>query len=72
MLLRARHVKASTFIGAGQLSLVAGLVLERFAHPGADFWQGFVAGLTGVLIGLSLVLNLRGLTLARQERKTGG
>ena len=72
MLLRARSVKPSALIGAGQLALAAGLVLERFAHPAADFWQGFVAGLTGVLIGLSLVLNLRGLILARQERRTGG
>jgi Beta-lactamase superfamily domain len=47
MIIPIRFGKPSTLIGAGQLSLAAGLVLERFAHPAADFWQGFVAGLAG-------------------------
>jgi hypothetical protein len=68
MLLAKRLTHPNHWIAAGQLSLVAGIALQRFLHPPADFWQGFVAGLSGVLIGLSIVLNLRGLTLWRRER----
>ena len=66
MLLRTHHARPATLIGAGQLALAAGLVLHRFVHPAADLWQGFVAGLGGVLIGFSLVLNLTGLVRSRR------
>ena len=68
MLLAKRLTHSKHWIAAGQLSLVCGIVLQRFLHPSTDFWQGFAAGLSGVLIGLSIVLNLRGLSLWRRER----
>jgi len=55
-------------IGAGMFCLATGIVAQRFIHPPTDFWQGFVAGLTGALIGLSIVFNVRGLVIARRER----
>lgn len=72
MILRRHLGEPNRLIGAGQLALVLALVADRFVHPQADFWQGFVAGLSGVLIGLSIVLNLRGLVLWRRSRDGGG
>ncbi len=61
MLLGNRHLKATTIIAVGELSLVAALVGARFVHPPTDFWQGFVAGVCGALLGVSIVFNLYGL-----------
>ena len=71
MLLRNRTNDPSIMIRAGMLSLIVGLFAQRFIHPPADFWHGFVAGLSGVLIGLSIVFNIRGLVLHRQRRANG-
>ena len=54
-------------IAVGMSCLATGILAERFIHPPTDFWQGFVAGFTGVLIGLSIVFNLRGLMLRRRQ-----
>jgi hypothetical protein len=54
-------------IGVGMFCLAAGIVAQRYIHPPTDFWQGFVAGLSGVLIGCSIVFNVRGLMLRRQQ-----
>jgi len=53
--------------GAGLFCLATGIVAQRFIHPPTDFWQGFVAGLSAVLIGVSIVLNVRGLVLRRKQ-----
>lgn len=71
MLLRNRLHDPDKMIRAGMLSLIVGLFAQRFIHPPADFWQGFVAGLSGVLIGLSIVFNIRGLVLHRQRHANG-
>jgi hypothetical protein len=71
MLLRNRLHDPDKMIRAGMLSLIVGLFAQRFIHPPADFWQGFVAGLSGVLIGLSIVFNIRGLVLHRQRCANG-
>jgi hypothetical protein len=60
----------STWIGMGQLLLVLGILAQRFIHPEIDFWAGLVNGLSGALIGASIVFNLRGLILTRQQRQT--
>ena len=70
MLLRNRLHEPEALIRAGMLSLMVGILAQRFVHPPADFWQGFVAGVSGVLVGLSIVLNMRGLMLRR--RRAGG
>jgi len=54
-------------IGVGMFCLATGIVAQRFIHPPTDFWQGFIAGLSGVLIGLSIVFNVRGLMLRRKQ-----
>ena len=71
MLLRNRLHDPESLIRAGMLSLRRSIIAQRFIHPPADFWQGFVAGLSGVLIGLSIVFNIRGLVLHRQRRANG-
>lgn len=72
MLLRHRFRDPQRLISAGMGCLAVAIVAERFIHPASDFWQGFVAGITGMLIGLSIVLNMRGLVLQRTQRKGGG
>jgi len=54
-------------ISFGMACLTIGIVAQRFIHPPTDFWQGFVAGLSGMLIGLSIVFNMRGLMLRRKQ-----
>jgi hypothetical protein len=72
MLLERLHTPPRTIMAMGQLALVAALVGQRFVHPHTDFWRGFVEGLCGTLLGVSIVLNLRGLMLVRRQRRQGG
>ena len=55
MFLRKRLHNSQAMINAGMICCATGLVAQRFIHPPTDFWQGFVAGLSGVLIGLSIM-----------------
>ncbi len=71
MILRDRFRNPQSVINAGMLCFVLGLLMVRFVHPPTDFWRGFVAGFAGGLIGISTVLNLRGLYLARQQLAGG-
>ncbi|MCW8985350.1 MAG: hypothetical protein OQK55_08405 [Thermoanaerobaculales bacterium] len=71
MLLRNRLHNSQAMISAGGFCLVTGIVAQRFIHPPTDFWQGFVAGISGMLIGLSIVFNMRGLMLRRKEAGRG-
>ena len=66
MFLRKRLHNSQAMINAGMICCATGLVAQRFIHPPTDFWQGFVAGLSGVLIGLSIVFNMRGMMLRRK------
>jgi len=68
MILKNRLHNPNTLIATGQLCLVIGIFAQRILHPSTDFWQGFIAGLSGVLIGLSIVFNVRGLVLWRSQR----
>jgi len=67
MILRNRLYDPQAMIAVGMSCLAIGILAQRFIHPPADFWQGFVAGLSGTLIGLSVVFNLRGLMLKRKH-----
>lgn len=71
MFLRKRLHNSQAMINAGMICCATGLVAQRFIHPPTDFWQGFVAGLSGVLIGLSIVFNMRGLMLRRRHHDIG-
>ncbi|MCJ7753337.1 MAG: hypothetical protein MUP13_02100 [Thermoanaerobaculales bacterium] len=68
MLLRNRLREPDILIRAGLACLIAGLLAQQFIHPPTDFWHGFVAGVSGALIGLSIVFNVRGMVLRRQDR----
>ena len=68
MLLRNRLENPDALITAGMICLATGILAQRFLHPPTDFWQGFVAGLSAVSIGLSIVFNIRGLVLRRHQR----
>jgi hypothetical protein len=67
MLLASRLQDSNALIAAGQFCLVVGILAQRFVHPPTDFLQGLVAGLSGVLIGVSIVFNVRGLVLGRRS-----
>ncbi len=67
MFLRNRLRDPQTMIGVGMFCLATGFVAQRFIHPPTEFWQGFVAGLSAVLIGVSIVFNVRGLMLRRKQ-----
>jgi hypothetical protein len=67
MFLRKRLHDPQAMIGFGMTCLAVGIVAQRFIHPPTDFWQGFVAGFSGLLIGLSIVFNLRGLMLRNRS-----
>lgn len=71
MILKNRLHDSQAMITAGMSCLAVGLVAQRFLHPPGDFWQGFVAGASGLLIGLSIVFNLRGLALRRKNSESG-
>jgi len=71
MFLRHRLHDSQSMISVGMACLAVGIVAERFIHPPTDFWQGFVAGISGLLIGLSIVFNIRGLMLRRTESGSG-
>ena len=67
MILKDRLHNPKALMTAGMTCLAVGIVTQRFIHPPSDFWQGFVAGLSGVLIGVSIVFNIRGLMLRRRQ-----
>ena len=67
MLLRNRLHNPEALITAGMICIALAIVAQRFIHPPTDFWQGFVAGLCAVLVGLSIVFNIRGLVLRRER-----
>jgi hypothetical protein len=70
MILKYRLKNPDVLVSIGVTCLAAGLVSQRLVHPTSDFWQGLVAGVSGVLIGLSIVCNVRGL-VTRRHRKSG-
>ena len=67
MYVRNRPRDSQSMFGAGLFCLATGIVAQRFIHPPTDFWQGFVAGLSAVVICVSIVLNVRGLVLRRKQ-----
>ena len=70
MLLRKRLRSPDALITAGMACCAIAIVAQRFVNPPTDFWQGFVAGITGVLYGVSIVFNITGLILKRQQPKS--
>jgi hypothetical protein len=71
MLLKNRLCEPQTMIRTGMFCLAVGLVTQRYVHPPGDFWQGFVSGISGLLIGMSIALNLRYVVLQRNRKNSG-
>ena len=73
----ARHIKDYRIIlGIGQVCMVLGLVGLRLSGLfGGDFektfWNGFLADLSGILLGLSVPLNLTALIRGARARRAG-
>jgi hypothetical protein len=63
MLLRHRVADPRKRLAVGQLALVLGILASRFGPrlAASDFADGLFAGMAGVLLGLSIVLNVTGL-----------
>lgn len=80
MLLRGNELDAKRMIGLGQACLLPGLLcttiagLSRIDAPWArslplgDFALGFLAGFGSILLGVSIVLNVRGMVLSRRQQ----
>jgi hypothetical protein len=71
MILTRRPQGAAAMISVGLACLTAGIVAQRFLHPTSDLGQSLVAGLTGILFGLSIALNVGGMA-ATKSRPRGG
>lgn len=64
------------YIVIGQLSLVFGILLTRlsqaayFQEVTPSFYQGLIVGISGVMIGVSIVFNVQSLRYYRESKKT--
>ena len=75
MLLKNKKIDYKTMITLGQASLCLGFLLlalsgsfgEILAIP--DFFKGLLAGMGAAVMGISIVLNVRGMVQYRKERE---
>jgi hypothetical protein len=56
-------------IPMGMMLLVIGLVLPMFFHPDTPFGQNASHAVTGVLLGLSVAINLSAARRAARQRR---
>ncbi len=72
MLFQQYNWKYNVYITIGQIALVAGILMNLFLPNiwTSDFGTGFCYGLSGVLIGLSIVMNITGLIKYRKFRNS--
>ena len=71
MLLRNRLTTPESWLQIGVPMLIVALVGLVAVHPEIDFLRGFSAGFFGSLLGLSVVLNVRGLYLVGKRTRAG-
>jgi hypothetical protein len=68
---RSKDKPSRNFISVGMASLMTGFLLVAAGSnwfDGTPWLSGFLLGLAGVLIGLSLVMNVQGLRKYRAEQ----
>ncbi len=68
-----RKKKPLYTLAIGQIAMVLGIILVLMMRPlearePMSFMTGFLTGLSGTLLGLSIVLNLSGMLRLRKER----
>jgi hypothetical protein len=68
MLLRQRPLNPNALVSMGMACLVVALVVPRFVHPSARVGEDLFDGFRGLLIGLSIGLNLLGVWLRSRPR----
>lgn len=61
-----RNPRTRNLLAIGNLCLVAGLMLWNFAHPDSQIQRNWIHGLTGLLMGFSIAVNLCMLRFARR------
>jgi hypothetical protein len=64
-----RNPQTRRVVAIGNLCLVAGLLLWNFARPANQIQQNLLHGLTGLLIGFSITVNLCMLRFARRPNQ---
>ena len=74
MLLRQKmnDMSAQTMIRLGMGMFLVGMALANIGRLQLglpDFWSGFAIGMAIVMLGASIVFNVRGFARARAERK---
>jgi len=71
MLLRNRLTTPESWLRLGVPMMIVSLIGLIAVHPEIDFLRGFSAGFFGSLLGLSAVLNVRGLYLVGRRTRAG-
>jgi hypothetical protein len=61
-----RDPKTGFMMALGNVSLFAAIVIWRFAHPAGVVSQPWIDGLSGLLFGLSITVNLGAAIRARR------
>jgi hypothetical protein len=61
--------KTRRLLAIGNLCLAAGLLLWNFARPSSKIEQDWLHGVCGMLLGISIGINLFGLRFARRCRE---
>lgn len=68
MFLRNRLRNPRIFMSIGMMCLALALISQRFFHPATPFGQAGFDAVCGLLIGLSIVLNLTFAVLIARHR----
>ena len=64
--------RPQTAVRLGMLCLLASLLAPWLFHPTSAFWQGALDGARGLLLGVSIALNLWAARLAGRARCGAG
>ena len=69
---KMNEMSSRTLLRYGMVLFLAGIALANIGRLNiglSDFWNGFAAGVAVVMIGTSIVFNIRSFTRSREERK---
>jgi hypothetical protein len=69
MIFQNRLKNPRVMMSIGMMCLAIAIVGPWFCHPTSKFWLDTMEGVRGMLIGVSLVLNLGSFRLAKRQRR---